>query len=70
MKSLFSPKYENLLLVVEEISSGISVGGRRIPNIRYADDRALIEGSKEAIKPLTTNVNESEKKKVKPETQC
>ena len=42
-------------------SFGISVGGRLISNLRYADDTALIEGSKEAIEHLTTNVNEAGK---------
>ena len=42
-----------------EASFGIIVGGRRMSNIRCADDTALIEGSKEAIEQLTTNVNEA-----------
>ena len=40
---------------------GITVGGTAISNLRYADDTALIENSKEALEHLTKNVNEVEK---------
>ena len=42
----------------EASSSGITVGDTAIANLRYADDTALIENSKEAIEHLTTDVNE------------
>ena len=45
----------------EASSFGTSVAGRRISNLRYADDTTLIEGSKEAIEQLTTNVIEAGK---------
>ena len=35
-----------------------SFGGKAISNLRYADDTALIENSKEALEHLTRNVNE------------
>ena len=37
---------------------GITIGGTAISNLRYADDTALIENSKEALEHLTKNVNE------------
>ena len=42
----------------EASSFGITVGGKAISNLRYADDTALIENSKEALEYLTKNVNE------------
>ena len=42
----------------EASSFGITVGGTVISNLRYADDTALIENSKEALEHLTKNVNE------------
>ena len=42
----------------EASSFGITVGGKAISNLRYADDTALIENSKEALEHLTRNVNE------------
>ena len=42
----------------EASSFGITVGGTAISNLRYADDKALIENSKEALEHPTKNVNE------------
>ena len=42
----------------EASSFRITVGGTAISNLRYADDTALIENSKEALEHLTKNVNE------------
>ena len=39
-------------------SFGITVEGKAISNLRYTDDTALIENSKETIEHLTENVNE------------
>ena len=58
---LFVTYTEKGMRDAEVSSSGISVGGRRISSLRYAYDIALIEGSKETIEQLTTNVNEARK---------
>ena len=51
---LFVTYTEKGMREAEVSSFGISFGGRRISNLRYADDTALIVGSKEAIEQLTT----------------
>ena len=45
----------------EETSFGITVGGKALFNLRYADDTTLTENSKETLEHLTDNVNEAGK---------
>lgn len=40
--------------VIEEWNGGISVGGRRINNLRYADDTVIIAASKEELQEVMT----------------
>ena len=42
---------------------GISIGGRKVSNLRYADDTALCAKSHEEISILLNNINEEGKKK-------
>ena len=42
----------------EASSFGITIDGKAISNLRYADDTVLIETSKEALEHLSKNVNE------------
>ncbi len=45
---LFNIYAENIMReALEEWGSGISVGGMMVTNLRYADDRALLAGTKE-----------------------
>ena len=55
---LFVTYTEKGMRDAEASSFGITVGGTAISNLRYADDTALIENSKEALEHLTKNVNE------------
>ena len=55
---LFVTYTEKGMRDAEASSFGITVGGKAISNLRYADDTALIENSKEALEHLTKNVNE------------
>ena len=55
---LFVTYTEKGMRDAEASSFGITVGGIAISNLRYADDTALIENSKEALEHLTKNVNE------------
>ena len=44
---LFNIFAENIMReALEEWESGISVGGRMVTNLKYADDTALLAGSK------------------------
>ena len=42
----------------ETSSFGITLGGKTISYLRYVDDTALIENSKEVLEPLPQNVND------------
>ena len=55
---LFVTYTEKGMRDAEASSFGITVGSKAISNLRYADDTALIENSKEALEHLTRNVNE------------
>ena len=55
---LFVTYTEKGMRDAEASSFGITVGGKAISNLRYADDTALIENSKEAPEHLIKNVNE------------
>ena len=55
---------------LEEAQAGIKISGRNINNLRYADDTALMAGSKEELKSLLMKMKEeSEKAGLKPNIQ-
>ena len=55
---------------MDEAQAGIKTARRNINNLRYADDTALMAGSKEELKSLLMKVKqESEKVDLKPSTQ-
>ena len=43
---------------LEELDIGVKMGGRKINNLRYADDTTLLAESKEELLQLVTNVKE------------
>ena len=43
---------------LDELQAEINIGGRNIKNLRYADDTALMEESKEELKNLLMRVKE------------
>ena len=43
---------------LEEAQAGIKIAGRRINNLRYADDTTLMAESEEELKSLLTKVKE------------
>ena len=43
---------------LDELQAEINIGGRNIKNLRYADDTALMEESKEELKNLLMKVKE------------
>ena len=43
---------------LEEAQAGIKIAGRNINNLRYADDTALMAGSKKELKSLLMKVEE------------
>ena len=45
--------------VLEKWDKGISIGGRKVTNFRYADDSTLIAGTKDDISELITKVKRS-----------
>ena len=47
---------------LEETQAGIKIAGRKINNLRYADDTTLMAESKEALKSLLMKVKEESKK--------
>ena len=55
---LFVTYTEKGITDAEASFSGITIGDKAISNLRYADETALIENSKEALDHLTKNVNE------------
>ena len=46
---------------LEEAQAGIKTAGRKINNLRYADDTTLMAKSEEELKSLLMKVKESEK---------
>ena len=42
--------------VLEKWDKGIAIGGRKVTNLRYADDTTLIAGTKDDLKELITKV--------------
>ena len=50
---LFNIYAENIMReALEEWESGISIGGRMVTNLRYADDTTLLAGTKEDLMEL------------------
>ena len=47
---------------LDEAQAGIKIAGRNINNLRYADDTALMEESKEELKSLLMKVKEESEK--------
>ena len=46
---------------LQEAQAGIKTAGRKINNLRYADDTTLMAKSEEELKSLLMKVKESEK---------
>ena len=49
---------------LDELQSGIKIGGRNINNLRYADDTTLMTESEKELKNLLMRVKEESKKSV------
>ena len=47
---------------LEEAQAGITTAGRKINNLRYADDTSLMTESEEELKSLLMNVKEESEK--------
>jgi len=47
---------------LEEAQAGIKIAGRKINNLRYADDTTLMAESEEELKSLLTKVKEESEK--------
>ena len=47
---------------LEESQAGIKIPGRKINNLRYADDTTLMAGSKEELKSFLRKVKEESEK--------
>ena len=47
---------------LDESQTGISIAGRKINNLRYADDTTLVAESKEELKSLLIKVKEESEK--------
>ena len=47
---------------MDELQTGIKIGGRHINNLRYTDDTTLIAESKEEIKSLLMSLKEESEK--------
>ena len=47
---------------LDEAQAGISIAGRNINNLRYADDTTLMTESKEELKSLLMKVKEQSEK--------
>ena len=47
---------------LEEWESGISIGGRMVRNLRYADDTTLLAGTKEDLTKLVERVRRASEK--------
>ena len=55
---------------LDELQTGIKIGGRSINNLRYVDDTTLMAESKEELKSLLMRVKEeSERASLKPNTK-
>ena len=54
---------------LDELETGISIGGRNVNNLRYADDTTIMAESEEELKNLLVRAKESEKAGLKLNTQ-
>ena len=60
---LFNIYVENIMReALEEWVSGMSIGGRMVTNLRYADDTTLLAGTKEALVQLVERVRRASEK--------
>ena len=60
---LFNIFADNIMReALEELASGISVGGRMVTNLRYADDTTLLAGTKEDLIELVERVRRASEK--------
>ena len=59
---LFNLHTEFILKELEEVEEGIQVNGRRINNIRYADDTVLLASSEAGLQTLVNIVQISSEK--------
>ena len=60
---LFNIYAENIMReALEEWESGISIGGRMVTNLRYADDTTLLAGTKEYLIELVERVRRASEK--------
>ena len=60
---LFNIYAENIMReALEERDSGISIGGRIVTNMRYADDTTLLAGTKEDLTELVERVRRASEK--------
>ena len=50
---------------LEETQAGIKISGRKINNVRYADDTTLMAESEEELKSLLMKVKEESEKRLK-----
>ena len=60
-KGVFSPHIYSTCMRqanLEEIDIGVRIGGRKINNLRYADDTTLLAESTEELLQLVTSVKE------------
>ena len=61
---LFSVYTEQIMRDAKTEEFGISIGGRKVSNLRYADDTALCAETHEEICTLLNKINEEGKKKI------
>ena len=60
---LFNIYAENIVReALEEWEKGISIGGRMVTNLRYADDTTLLAGTKEGLIKLVGRVKRASEK--------
>src|SRR6218665_664115 len=65
---LLSPTLFNIVAemvmreTLEGYEGGVQIGGRRITNLRYADDIILIANTAEELQTLTRRLNEADRK--------
>ena len=61
---LFNVYTEQIMRDSNTQEYGISVGGRKVSNVRYEDDTALCADNNEDICTLLNNINEEDLKKI------
>ena len=54
---------------LDELETGISIGGRNVNNLKYADDTTIMAESEEDVKNLLVRAKEREKAGLKLNTQ-